>query len=85
MARAMVGRPPVLIFDEPTSAVDVETEARLMSNLRQEFAGRTLILITHRPSLLGLVDRVVLMSRGRIVMDGTPDNLTRNVTHIGKK
>jgi ATP-binding cassette subfamily C protein LapB len=85
MARAMVGRPPVLIFDEPTSAVDVETESRLMANLRQEFAGRTLILITHRPSLLGLVDRVVLMSRGRIVMDGTPENLTRNVTHIGKK
>jgi len=85
MARALAGRPPVLIFDEPTSAVDVETEARLMANFRQEFAGRTLILITHRPSLLGLVDRVVLMSRGRIVMDGTPENITRNVTHIGKK
>jgi len=85
MARALAGRPPVLIFDEPTSAVDVETEARLMANFRQEFAGRTLILITHRPSLLGIVDRVVLMSRGRIVMDGTPENITRNVTHIGKK
>lgn len=85
MARALVGRPPVLIFDEPTSAVDTETEARLMANLREEFAGRTLILITHRPSLLGLVDRVVLMSRGRIVMDGTPENITRNVTRIGKR
>ncbi|QKG72227.1 type I secretion system permease/ATPase [Erythrobacter mangrovi] len=85
MARALVGRPPVLIFDEPTSAVDTETESRLMTNLREEFAGRTLILITHRPSLLGLVDRVVLMSRGRIVMDGTPDNITRNVTRIGKR
>lgn len=84
-ARALVGRPPILIFDEPTSAVDTDTEARLMANLREEFVGRTLILITHRPSLLGLVDRVILMSRGRVAMDGTPESITRNVTRIGKR
>lgn len=85
MARALVGSPPILVFDEPTSAVDTDTEARLMANLRDEFAGRTLILITHRPSLLGLVDRVILMSRGRIAMDGTPESITRNVTRIGTR
>ena len=85
MARALVGQPPILVFDEPTSAVDTETEALLMNNLRTEFQGRTLILITHRPSLLGLVDRVILMSRGRVAMDGTPEDITRKVTRIAAR
>ena len=85
MARALVGQPPILVFDEPTSAVDTETEALLMNNLRHEFQGRTLILITHRPSLLGLVDRVILMSRGRVAMDGTPEDITRKVTRIAAR
>ena len=82
MARALAGKPPILIFDEPTSSVDTETEGRLMENLRQEIAGRTLILITHRPTLLALVGRVILMSRGRIVMDGTPEQITGRVREI---
>jgi len=83
MARALVGRPPILVFDEPTSSVDTHTEARLMDNLRAEFEGRTLILITHRPSLLALVDRVILITRGRIVMDGTPDNISQRIRAAG--
>ena len=82
MARALAGKPPILIFDEPTSSVDTETEGRLMENLRHEIAGRTLILITHRPTLLALVGRVILMSRGRIVMDGTPEQITGRVREI---
>lgn len=85
MARALVGRPPILVFDEPTSAVDTDTEARLMVNLRKEFEGRTLIVITHRPSLLNLVNRVILMSRGRLAMDGTPESITRDVARIGTR
>ena len=80
MARALVGKPPVIVLDEPTSSVDTETEARLMANLRSEFEGRTLILITHRPSLLALVDRVVVMAQGRIAMDGSPEAINRKVT-----
>ena len=82
MARALVGRPPILVFDEPTSAVDTNTEAQLITNLREEFKGRTLIVITHRPSLLGLVDRVIMMARGRIAMDGSPEEITRKVTRL---
>ena len=82
MARALAGKPPILIFDEPTSSVDTETEGRLMENLRHEIEGRTLILITHRPTLLALVNRVILMSRGRIVMDGTPEQITGRVREI---
>jgi ATP-binding cassette subfamily C protein LapB len=82
LARALVGKPPIIILDEPTSSVDQETEARLMMNLRNEFAGRTLILITHRPSLLALVDRVIVMTQGRIALDGTPDAVSPRVTKI---
>lgn len=82
LARALAGSPPILIFDEPTSSVDTETEGRLMQNLREEIDGRTLILITHRPTLLGLVNRVILMSRGRVVMDGTPEQITGRVREI---
>ncbi len=82
LARSLVGNPPIIILDEPTSSVDTETEARLLMNLRSEFEGRTLVLITHRPSMLALVDRVILMARGRVAMDGTPEQITRRVSQI---
>ncbi|HEX4849005.1 MAG TPA: ATP-binding cassette domain-containing protein, partial [Novosphingobium sp.] len=82
MARALAGKPPILVFDEPTSSVDGETEARLLERLRSEFEGRTLVLITHRPSMLALVDRVILMARGRVAMDGTPQQITGRVREI---
>lgn len=85
MARALVGRPAILVFDEPTSSVDTDTEARLIENLKQEFAGRTLVLITHRPSLLSLVDRVILMGRGRVVMDGRSETVNQKVSQIAKR
>lgn len=84
MARALIGRPPVLVFDEPTSSVDADSEAELIANLRGEFVGRTLVLITHRPSLLALVDRVVMLSRGRVVMDGTPESIHRKVAQVAQ-
>jgi ATP-binding cassette subfamily C protein LapB len=82
MARALAGRPPILIFDEPTSSVDTDTEAKLIANLKSEFEGRTLILITHRPSLLQLVNRVILLARGRVIMDGTPEQITGQVKKL---
>ncbi len=85
MARALVGQPPIIVLDEPTSAVDTETEARLMANLRAEFTGRTLVLITHRPSLLSLVNRVIVLNRGKVAMDGTPEAITQRVTTINSR
>lgn len=82
LARALVGKPPILIMDEPTSSMDTETEQRLIARLKEEFAGRTLILVTHRPSLLNLVDRIIMMSNGKLVMDGTPDAIKNQVAHI---
>lgn len=80
MARALVGKPPIIVLDEPTSSVDSDTEARLMDNLKREFDGRTLVVITHRPSLLQLVDRVIVLARGKVAMDGPPDEITRRFT-----
>jgi ATP-binding cassette subfamily C protein LapB len=82
MARALVGRPPIVVLDEPTSSVDGETEAKLIANLRKEFEGRTLVLITHRPSLLQLVDRVVVLSRGRVFLDGPPESISQKIKQI---
>lgn len=69
-----------MILDEPTSSIDTDTEAALIAKLKDELAGRTLILVTHRPSLLSLVDRVILMSRGRVVVDGAPDQIGQKIT-----
>ena len=75
LARALAGRPPILLFDEPTSAIDQATEAALIERLKPEVAGRTFLLITHRPALLALVDRVVLVDQGRVVQDGPRDRV----------
>ena len=82
MARALIGKPPIVVLDEPTSSVDSDTEARLLTNLKTEFEGRTLVLITHRPSLLALVDRVIVMSRGRVFLDGPPEVVTQHIKQI---
>jgi ATP-binding cassette, subfamily C, bacterial LapB len=75
MARALAGKPPLLLFDEPTSAMDVQTETNLIGALETETRGRTLILITHRPTMLRLVDRVIILDQGRIVTDGPRDSI----------
>jgi ATP-binding cassette subfamily C protein LapB len=80
LARALAGRPPVLVFDEPTSAMDSQTETSLIQRLQEETKGRTLVLITHRPPLLALVSRIMLVDRGRVVMDGPRDEVLKQIT-----
>ncbi|MDP8995181.1 MAG: type I secretion system permease/ATPase [Pseudomonadota bacterium] len=80
IARALAGRPPILVFDEPTSAMDSQTETGLLQRLQLELKGRTLILITHRPPLLQLVERIILLDRGRIVGDGPRDQVLKQIT-----
>ncbi len=75
LARALVGRPPVLLLDEPTSAMDVMTEKAVIRRLKEHTADRTLIVITHRPSLLELVDRVIVLGQGKVVADGPKDRI----------
>jgi ATP-binding cassette subfamily B protein/subfamily B ATP-binding cassette protein MsbA len=75
LARAILRNPEVLILDEATSQIDVESE-QLIHNVLEEFTrNRTTLLITHRPSTIALADRVVVMDLGQIVDVGTPNEL----------
>ena len=80
LARAFVSQPKILFLDEPTSAMDAATEAAFIRNMRQSpFAGTTLIIATHRTSLLDLVDRVVVLDNGRIVADGNKSDVLNKI------
>ena len=80
IARALAGRPPILIFDEPSSAMDAQTENELIAKLQDEIQGRTFLLITHRTSLLRLVDRIVLLEQGKVAMDGARDAVLQRLS-----
>ncbi|AQT73335.1 ABC transporter [Streptomyces sp. fd1-xmd] len=75
LARAFLADRPVLLLDEPTAALDGETEAGIVDAVRRLSAGRTVLLVVHRPALLAVADRVVRMAAGP-VPDG-PDTLPR--------
>jgi ATP-binding cassette subfamily C protein LapB len=77
VARALLLDPPILVLDEPTSSMDNGAEARFMQRLGRELAGRTVILVTHRASLLALVDRIIVMDGGKVVADGPKDKIMK--------
>jgi len=73
LARALATDPPLLLLDEPTSAMDSATEAALIARLAPALADRTLLLVTHRAPLLALVDRILVLEAGRLALDGPRD------------
>jgi subfamily B ATP-binding cassette protein HlyB/CyaB len=77
IARALLANPRILIFDEATSALDYESERIIQENMRRIAAGRTVIVIAHRLSAVRGADRIVTMDRGRLVEDGTHEDLVR--------
>ena len=77
IARLLVGRSPVMIFDDSLSAVDAETDVKIRRALRHDFRGRTVILISHRIATLMEADRILVLSNGRIAETGTHDELMR--------
>ncbi len=79
IARALVLDPPILILDEPTSSMDNSAEAILRQRLSTILGGKTLLLFTHRTSLLQLVDRLVVMDSGRIVADGPKNEVLQSL------
>ncbi len=77
IARAILGRAPILILDEPTASLDVEAEAEVMNALDKLVEGRTVLMISHRLSTLGQVDEIIVLKDGRIVEQGTYKELRR--------
>jgi ATP-binding cassette subfamily B protein len=75
LARAVIGRPRILVLDNPLSSVDVHTEAAIETALRHILPGVTALLIAHRPSTLLLADRVALLHEGRVAAVGTHHDL----------
>ncbi|MEU6114730.1 ABC transporter ATP-binding protein [Streptomyces sp. NPDC047117] len=77
LARAVVGTPRFLVLDDPLSALDVHTEARVETALREVLAATTALIVAHRPSTVLLADRVALLSGGRITAVGSHQQLLR--------
>jgi len=75
LARAIIGRPRVLVLDDPLSAVDVHTEAAAQAALRPLLEGCTVFIVVHRPSTVALADRSILLDGGRLVAAGTHRDL----------
>ena len=77
IARAVLGNPAVMLLDEATSALDAEAEASVQQGLEQAMAGRTVFVIAHRLSTVQEADRILFLERGRIVEQGSHDELMR--------
>ena len=80
VARALAGKPSILLLDEPTSAMDTQTEMALIDRLQNEMADRTAIIITHRLPLLKLVSRIIVMEQGKVIADGPRDAVLKQIT-----
>ncbi len=75
LARALIHDPAILILDEPTSSMDNRSEEQFKLKLKEILEGKTLILITHRASMLSLADRLIVIDSGRVVADGPKDKV----------
>jgi ATP-binding cassette subfamily C protein LapB len=75
IARAVLHNAPILLLDEPTSAMDFSTEAQITQRLAAFARHKTVLLVTHRTSLLSMIDRVIVIDNGRVVADGPRERI----------
>jgi len=81
IARALIGHSSILLLDEPTSSLDKINENMLKKNLHASSADKTLLLITHRTSLLDIVDRIIIIEGGEVVADGPKKEVLNSLTN----
>ncbi|WP_249202684.1 type I secretion system permease/ATPase [Burkholderia cenocepacia] len=85
LARTLLARPQTLLLDEPTSAMDAQTESMFLTHLAHAIQGQTLVVVTHRPSLLSLVDRIVVVDGGQVLLDGPKADVLAKLSGNGGK
>ena len=87
LSRALIHRPPMLLLDEPTSAMDINSETQVINGLKQylEETQATLLVSSHMPAILSLVDRVVVFANGQIVADGPRDTVMKQLSRPATK
>ena len=78
IARALVSRPRMLVFDEASSAMDSAAEEAFIARLRAHLSGQTLVMITHKSSVLSLASRLIVLDRGKVVAQGPTDQMLRS-------
>lgn len=79
IARALLYDPPILLLDEPTASIDPGSERRLYNHLKEIIKNKTILLVTHKSAVLGLVEKLILMDRGRIVAMGPRDDVIQKL------
>ena len=85
IARSLLLSPPIMLFDEPTSAMDNSSEQWFMENFTKAFEGKTLLLVTHKMSILGMVDRLIVLQHGKIVADGSKERVLSALKQLQQK
>ena len=75
LARSLLHMPEIILLDEPTSSMDQGTEQKIVNSLREFCKEKTMLVVTHRNSILAMVDRVFVMENGKIISDQTPEQL----------
>lgn len=80
LARGLVHDPKILIFDEPTTGMDQVLENHVKTRLKTYLKDKSFIMITHRTSLLSLVDRLILLDKGRVLADGPTDEIIKKLS-----
>lgn len=85
LTRALLPKPPIMLMDEPTSDLDNFSERHFKLTMKEWLKERTLLLVTHKLSLLDMVERIIWLDGGKIVADGPKKQVLEELAHNQKK